>query len=234
MLTWPALTAQTTPPTPDKVWTGDLGAGLALTSGNSDTRNFNLAFNLTRDPKTRNLIKSDATYLKGAQDGEDIIDRLTVGFRDEYTLSGRTFVFGEVRYLRDQFKAVDHLINPLGGIGYRLYRTDTMTLALSSGAGTVWEKNPGLDVGTSGSVNAGQDLSWKLSDTATLTQILTGLWKMDGFADSLYRFEIGLATPILTNVEIKIQFNNDYKNRPPSPTIKKNDQALITSFLYKF
>ena len=53
-----AFAQQPDAPPPDPgTWVGTAGAGLALTSGNSDTLNFNLAFDATRDPKTRNVMK---------------------------------------------------------------------------------------------------------------------------------------------------------------------------------
>ena len=52
------------PAAPDPgTWIGSAGAGLALTSGNSDTLNFNVAFDVTRDPKTRNIMKWTGLYL---------------------------------------------------------------------------------------------------------------------------------------------------------------------------
>ena len=39
------------PAPPPPVWTGSASLGLGLTSGNSETRNFNVAFDVTRDPK---------------------------------------------------------------------------------------------------------------------------------------------------------------------------------------
>ena len=67
--TAPAFAQQPPAPVEDPgTWTGSAGAGLSLTSGNSDTLNFNLALDLTRDPKTRNVMKFKALYLRGEQD----------------------------------------------------------------------------------------------------------------------------------------------------------------------
>src|SRR5262245_34828410 len=99
------------PPTP--TYSGSFGGGLALTGGNTDTKNFNLAFTLLRDPKTKNVIKADALYLRGSQNDVLSLDRAAVKVRDEYSLSKRTFVFGEMGYLRDQFKDIRYLLSPV-------------------------------------------------------------------------------------------------------------------------
>jgi putative salt-induced outer membrane protein len=231
---WGMIASASGQPAPDPVWAGSAGAGLALTGGNSDTSNYSFSFDLTRDPGTRNLMKFMGVYLRGSQDDQTTVDRLRLGFRNDYTLDERVFVFGEFSYLRDPFKAIDYLMNPVGGVGYRLKATDRVALAVNGGLGVVWEKNPGLDVDGSGTVNAGQDLSFKLSEFATITQVLSAMWKMDDFEDALYRFSVGLATSLTQRSELKIDFINDFKNLPPSPEIKKSDYTFITSLVFKF
>ena len=226
------LAVAQTPP-PDPLWTGSFGAGLALTGGNSDTANYNLTFDLKRDPKTRNLLKAMGLYLRGDQNNETTVNRLRLGIRDEYTMSDRTFLFGELSYLRDPFKSIDYLLNPVGGVGYKLYSTDKLSLALDGGLGVVWEKNPGVDVNSSGTVNAGENFSYKLSETASVNQVLTGLWKMDDFNDALYHFGVGVNTSLTKRSELKVEFINDFKNVTPGPEVKKSDTAFIVSFLFK-
>src|SRR5215470_17762200 len=84
-----ALFGQAAPP--PRTYAGSFGGGIALTGGNTDTQNFNLTFNLVRDPKTKNVIKSTAAYLRGNQNDINTLDRTAFNARDEYTISGRTF-----------------------------------------------------------------------------------------------------------------------------------------------
>src|SRR5262245_9427248 len=103
-------------PAPMKVYTGSFGGGLALTSGNTDTKNFNLAFSLTRDPKTRNVFKTEALYLRGTQSDVLNLERAAVKVRDEYSLTKKVFLFGEFGYLRDPFKDIRYLLSPIAGV----------------------------------------------------------------------------------------------------------------------
>src|SRR5262245_2766083 len=86
------------PAEPTPLYSGNFGGGLALTGGNTDTKNFNLTAAIVRDPKTRNVIKANATYLRGDQNDILNLDRSAFNLRDEYTISGRTFVFGQLDY----------------------------------------------------------------------------------------------------------------------------------------
>jgi len=223
-----------TPPAPTPLYTGSFGGGFALTSGNTDTKNLNLAFNLVRDPKTRNVFKADALYLRGSQNDVLNLHRAAVKLRDEYSITKRFFVFGELGYLRDPFKAIDYLFAPIGGVGYKLIATDPTTLSISGGVGGLFEKNPGLDLKSSGSVSAGENFTHKLSTTATITQSVNTLWKMDDFHDSLTTFNAALTTTIYKKLELKVEFLDTYKTRPPNATIKKNDTAFLTTFLLKY
>ena len=222
------------PAEPAPTWTGSAGAGMAITGGNSDTMNYNLGFDLTRTPMARNVMKWKGLYLRGDQNDVAVIDKTALSYRDEYTLSGRTFVFGQIDYLRDTFKLIDYLIAPTAGIGYKLVNTEQAHFDLDLGAGSVSEKNPGTDLKTSGAITAGEKLEFQITPTATFKHATTGLWKASDFADSLYTFSIGLATQISPRVQLSVDFLDSYKNRPPDPSTKKNDTALVTAISSKF
>ncbi|MPY87606.1 MAG: DUF481 domain-containing protein [Luteitalea sp.] len=158
------------PAGPPPLWTGSIGAGVSATTGNTDTSTYNLGFELTRDPQTRTVFETDGLLLRGSKDGEDTVDRLTLNGRVEYTLNERTYAFGQFGYLRDQFKEIDYFLAPLVGVGYKLLDTDRTALDVDGGLGAIWEKNPGLDVRTDASVGAGEKLTYKLTDTASITR----------------------------------------------------------------
>ena len=226
--------AQQPAPAPMSIYTGSFGGGFALTGGNTDTKSFNFTFNLVRDPKTKNVFKADALYLRSSQNDVLTLHRSSLRLRDEYNLSKRVFLFGELGYLRDEFKDIQWLLAPIGGVGYRLVTNDRTSLTVSGGAGGYFEKNSYVEVKKTGSVNAGQDFSHKLSSTATITEAISTLWKTNDFGDSLTNFRAGVASTLYKNLEIKVEFLDSYKTKPASATIKKNDTAFLTTFLLKF
>src|ERR1051326_5855979 len=114
-----------------KPWASSIGAGLAITSGNTDTKNYNLSFTTKYDPKTKVVFKADALYLRGESDGITNVDKASADARYEYNVSDRTFAFAEVNYLRDLFKDIDYFAAPLAGDGYRLIKSDTRNLTRS-------------------------------------------------------------------------------------------------------
>jgi putative salt-induced outer membrane protein YdiY len=224
-----------TPPAPDPgTWVGTAGAGLALTSGNSDTLNFNLAFDATRDPKTRNVMKFAGLYLRGEQSGDLVANRLSLSLRDQYALNARAYTFGQVEYLRDTFKLIDYLVAPTAGVGYKVIDTATTKFSTDAGLGVVWEKNPEVDVRTSMALTAGEKLEHQLTATTTLKHATTGLWKANDFADGLYTFSVGLGTKISDQLQLSVDVLDTFKNRPPTAATKKNDVAVVTAITAKF
>src|SRR2546430_17374174 len=89
--------------TPAKPWSTNIGAGLAITSGNTDTKSLNFSFGTKYDPHTRLVFKADALSLRGESGGVTQVDTATADAREEYNVSERTFAFAEVSYLRDRF-----------------------------------------------------------------------------------------------------------------------------------
>jgi len=221
-------------PPPPKPWTSSIGAGLAITSGNTDTKNYNLAFATKYDPKTKFVFKADALYLRGDSNGETQVDKASADARGEYSLSDRTFAFAEVSYLRDPFKGVNYLVAPLAGAGYRIIKSDTRNLTVDGALGVEMESNAGIGRSSGGAAKAGENFDWALSPTSKFTQKLTAIWKTNDFGDAFYHFDAGLTTAVATRLELKLAYVYDYKTKPPSVNIKKGDSAIFVALLVKF
>lgn len=229
----PAFAQAPAPPPPRKPWTVAASAGVALTSGNTDTSTVNVAYDVIYDSLAKNIVKSDALFLRGKNQGELAADRLNLNVRDQYQISGRAYVFGQNQYLRDRFKQIDYLLAPTAGLGYKLIDTPESKLDVDAGLGGVWEKNTGLDVDSSGAVTFGEKLQQKLTGTTTFTQGFSGLWKTKDWEDSLFTFGVGIAASMSSRTQLKVELIDVYKNKPPLATIQKNDLATLLAIVYK-
>jgi putative salt-induced outer membrane protein YdiY len=226
--------AQPAAAAPPPGWAGSASAGLALTAGNSDTSTVNAAYELKRDTGGDMVLRSNGLLVWGKS--EDILtsNRLALDGRVERRLSARTSVFGQTQYLRDSFKSIDYLISPTIGVSRLLVKDDRTELGVDGAVGVVWEQNPGLELQTDGAVTAGQQFSRKLTATTELKEKVAALWKMDDFGDALYTFGIGIAASITAGTQLKVEFLDTFKAKPPSAGVDKNDIAVLMSFVYKF
>ena len=224
--------APATPPA--REYSGNFGGGLSITGGNTDTKTYNLSFQHTHERKNGNTDKITASFIQGKENDVLSVRRGTASFRDEYKLTSRVFVYGEVRFLHDYFKDINYYYTPNGGLGYKLIDTDPTKLQVSGGVGGIFEKNYYVDLHKSGSVNAGEELSQKIGAASTLKQSVVAAWKMNDFSDSLTGFSASLNTSLSKLVEVQIEFRDAYKNKTSKPTIKKNDTTFLVNFVMKY
>jgi len=220
-------------PLPVKPWTSSIGAGIAITSGNTDTKNYNLNFSTKYDPKTKFVFKADALYLRGDSNGVTQVDKASADVRGEYSVSDRTFAFVEMTYLRDPFKGLNYLVAPLAGGGYRIIRSDRRNLTVDGALGAELESDNGAGRSSSGAAKAGENFDWALSPTSKVTQKLTAIWKTSDFGDAFYHFDAGLTTTVATRIELKVAYVYDFKTKPVG-NAKKGDSALFAALLFKF
>lgn len=213
---------------------GSFSAGLALTTGNTDTSSFNLGFNMVYDPKTHSLFRADAFYLRSASDGLATTDKAGASLRYEYKLAERIYAFAQLGYQRDRFKNLTYLITPMLGAGYYVVKEKNLELTVDVSVGGAFEKDSGFDASSNGAFSLGQGFVWKILPTTTFTEKATGLWKMNHTSDCFYHFELGLAASLVKNFELKVAYLVDYKNKVNPPTLKKTDTALIAAIVYKF
>lgn len=226
--------AQAPPPAPPPGIAGSLGAGLAVTSGNSDTSTVNVAYDFLRDRGTDLVLKSTGLYLRGANEGETNVDRAAVDARAEYRISPRLAAFGMTTYARDRFKEIDYLLAPTGGLSVKAVATDRTEWITDGSVGFVVEKNTGFGAKTAGAILAGEKFTHRFTQTTRFIHSASGLWKMNDFDDAFYTFAAGLATSVASALELKTEFLSTYKARPTDPALKKADQSIVVSVVYKY
>ena len=226
--------APAAPPAPPPLWTGSAGLGLSLNRGNTETTNVNVSAEATRDPKTDSVWRFKGLYLRGETDNTLTVDRLHLQGRNERNLTQRVYVFGELQFLEDQFKRIDYLIALSGGVGYKLIATPVTTFNVDGGLGFKREKNPGLERRNDAVDALSDKFEHKLSTAASVTQGFGALWKAQDFGDALYTFTTGVAAALTTRTQLKLELLDTYSSRPPDPTVKNNDVALLTALVYKF
>ncbi len=222
------------PEPPPPALQGSLSAGLSITSGNTDTSAFNLAFNLVYDPKTHGVFKADAFYLRSTTNGDTTTDKAAAALRYEYALTDRIYGFAQVGYQRDRFKNVTYLFTPMAGGGYYFLKQPNLELGADVSIGGAFEKDSGFDSSNSGAFSVGQGFLWKISPVATFTEKASGLWKTSSVSDAFYHFEMSLAASVTKKSELKITYLVDIKAKPNPDTLEKTDTALIAAFVFKF
>ncbi len=232
--TTPAFAQTAAPPAPPPGWTGSVGGGLALTSGNSDTTTTNVSFDVLRDHGTNLLFKSNGLYLRGSSEGRSNVDRSQAEARLEYRLSPRLSAFALTTFARDKFKAIDYLLAPTAGLSFAVVENERTEWVTDGSVGLVSEKNDGLAVSTSGALRAGEKLTIRFAEKTRFVHAASALWRMRDLQDAFYTFSAGLLTSVAGNFDLKTEFLSTFKSQLTNPLLEKADQSIVLSVVYKF
>ena len=236
LLAWPAVALPQTPPAsgepPRPPWTYAIGGGITVTAGNSDTMSFNTSFKVSSPASSRRIFNTDGLYLRSASGQGTTANRISFNVRDEWRPTDRGYFFGQFQFLNDEFKAIDYLIAPTAGWGYRLLDGGPRVLSIDGSVGAVWEGNPNRAAKASAALSFAQKFSCPLSKTATFSQSLNGLWKVSALDDTLYTFGANVTAAITTKIRLKVEVLDTYKTRPAASASRRNDLAMIASVVF--
>jgi putative salt-induced outer membrane protein YdiY len=229
----PPPTPPAVPPPPPKL-AGNVSFGLGLTSGNTNTTNFNGGYEIRYAPSVRNVVKSSGLFLYGETDGVRSNEQYGLNVRDEFTPDTRFFLYGEFRYLHDRFKGIDYLAAPTAGVGYKVLDQRRATLFVSSGVGGAWERDYGSNFRRSGAVTVDQKLTIRLTRTASVGQSCYALWNITDIHDGLYVFRANITAALVGRLQFKVEAADTYKTKVPATTRQSNDVTVIVSVVYRF
>lgn len=221
----------TTPPTK---WSGSFGAGLAVTSGNTNTSNWNLSFKAKRDQQTGFIVSADGLMIRGKKNGQVSAENNVANARMELRFANKSYVFGQAAYLRDPFKSINYFFAPTAGLSYKFVNTGAGSFSVDASAGASWEQTPGKPVKKHSAVAFGERFTRALSKTASLTHGFAGNVVATDVTNGLYTSSVGLAASVTGHTQMKVEVLNTYRTTPPTALIDKSDLSTVLSFVYKY
>lgn len=219
---------------PIKPWAGSLGAGLAMTRGNTDTSSFNASFELAHDRQQHLIFKTTGLLIRSTTNDTLTSDRAFADVRLDYRLTYKFTAFGRVNYLRDSFQKIDYLVSPTVGLGYAFIDTAPTKFSIDVSLGTVFERNTPTPLRTSPAFAVGQRFTQQITDSARVTQQAGALWKIDDVGDGLYTLGAAIAANISSRAELKAEVVDGFKTELTAPAVDNNNVSLLMSVVFKF
>ncbi len=216
-------------------WSGDVSLGLSLSRGNSDTTNISFAINANRRAKDSIEWLNSGLFLFGRVGGITNTETFQLSTRVNWKHSNRLFSYYEMLGIRDRFKNFGYQFLPGAGVGYSLVKREHITFSLSAGLTEVFNKY--YDSGDTDSylgVTLGDQLVWKISETAELNQKLEWNFNSSQPEHFLARWEANLITTLIKNWSVKLTVINRHDSRPVGEGIKKNDISFLAGISKKF
>jgi putative salt-induced outer membrane protein len=230
-------------------WNGGLNLGFALTRGNSETKNLNIAFNAVRTGfHDKLLLYTNSIY--AANDLPTATPHTTAnavggGLRYDHDLTPRLFAFVNADFYHDSLQFLDLRSILGGGLGVHVIKSDSTILDLLAGANYTHENYSAFVLPTTpptpvaavshslAALTLGDAFVHKIGKGTVITQSL--LFYPDLSDTGQYRgtFNLGTVTKLNKWLGWQNTFADIYVSNPPMGT-KKNDLQLATGLNIAF
>lgn len=155
----------------DEGWSGKVALGFLATSGNTESSSLNSAFGIAY-AVGRWIHGLDVTAINATEEEETTAESYTAGWKTEFNLTERDFLFGRLNWRKDRFSGYDQQLSESIGYGRRLIDTGVHFLNAEIGAGA---RQSDLVDGTTEAdviVRAGLSYRWQFTGNAAFTQDL--------------------------------------------------------------
>ena len=218
-----------------KPWTGDISLSLALARGNTDTSNLSFSFSAKRTINSKLDWNSSGNFLLGKVKSTTTAESLGITSSINWKYSQRFFSYCKIQAIRDRFKNYDYRLLPALGVGYKLVSSEKTEFSLDAGLSEVFTKY--RDTGETESYTGlalGNNLVWKISPTAELTQQLSLNTDLTEFSHFFARLELNLSAAITPGWALKLSLIDGFDNQPIGEGIKKNDVTVLAGLSMKF
>jgi putative salt-induced outer membrane protein YdiY len=225
-------------------WEGGIDLGFALTRGNSQTKNLNIALNADRTG-SRDKLHLYMNSIYATNDLPTAIPHTTAnaiggGARYDHNLTSLLFAFVNADFFHDELQTLDLRSIVGGGLGFHAIKGESTTLDLLAGVNYTHESysapfDPASPNKTSRNLAAltlGDEFSHKLRNTV-ITQNLYFYPDLTNTGEYRWKFTFGTVTKISKWLGWQNSFGDIYLSDPPFGK-KKNDLLLSTGLNFSF
>jgi putative salt-induced outer membrane protein len=214
-------------------WDGGVDAGLELTRGNSETRNFRLAFRAGRKT-ARNELTVYAQSIYSLDDLPNARPHITAnensgGARFAHDLTERLFLFSNTDFMSDGLQDLNLRFVLGGGAGYHAIKRERTTLDFLGGMNFTHEDYVEIQRNLAAG-QVGEEFKLKLGKNTSMIQNVAFFPNLTAGAGN-YRvdFNFGTITKIAKWLGWQNNFSDAYVTNPPAG--KKQNELVFTSGL---
>jgi putative salt-induced outer membrane protein len=214
-------------------WAGKGEAGVALASGNTDTKTANAKLALTRkDDQWEHGVNFAGLYVRNA--GETSARRWEFGAQTRYSFSPQTYWFGAGRYEKDRFSGFDHQGTFNTGLGRKFIDSDDTKASAQIGIGYKFsETNPTLlepaDKESSAAGVAALDFSHRLTETTTVFDKFSTEYTSD---NTFMQNDVGVAVKVSDRLALSLAYGLRRNSNPPAG-FKKVDTLTTANLVFE-
>ena len=218
------------------LWAGYFDLGLSLVRGNAETTTFATTFNAARVTRTDKIaLQFNEIYATALISGHSAATAQAVRGGVDYNRNVKPRLFIDLfnQYEYDKFQDLDLRVVLGGGFGFKAIKTDRSHLDLVGGLD--YDRAQFSTPLTQNSAEGyfGDDWSYKLSGSSSLTQSFRVFPNFTSGGDYRMNFDLGAATRLKRWLSWQVTASDRFLS-DPVPGRKKNDLLLTTGFRVSF
>lgn len=231
-------------------WDGGVNVGFALTRGNSQTKNLNIAFNAVRKGfRDKLILYTNSIYATNdvpTANPHTTANAIGGGARYDRDFTPRVFGFVNADFYHDSLQNLDLRSLFGGGLGFHAIKSDATTLDLLAGVNYTHEsysaffnppnppntRVPAVSRSLAG-LTLGDEFRHKLGKSTVLTQNLYFYPDLTNTGEYRGTFNLGLVTRLNKWLGWQTSFGDIYVSNPPTGK-KKNDVLFSTGLNFSF
>lgn len=214
-------------------WAGKGEAGVALASGNTDTKTANAKLALTRtQDEWEHGVSFAGLYVRN--DGETSARRWELGAQTRYNFSPQMFWFGSGRYEKDRFSGFDHQGTVNTGVGRKFIDNDTTKLSVQVGVGYKFsETNATLLLPAEKDSSAAGVGALNFSHQITATTTVFDKFSTEYTSDNTFmQNDIGVAVKMSDRLALSLAYGLRRNSAPPAG-FKKVDTLTTANLVFE-
>ncbi len=210
-------------------WSGELETSADIRTGNTEKTNLLLRGKVAYEvEKWRHTL--EAHLVSDEEDGTTLEEEYRVGFRSDYKLDARNFLFGELEYVDDRFSGYDYRLSETVGYGRIFYDLDDFYWEGRAGIGMRQDKLTTGQDENSGVITLATDLDWQATDYLSLYENADVSIAQES---TIFQSETGLKSKIIDHLAMKAAFYVEHITDVP-PDRKDTDTRTTLGVVYDF
>jgi putative salt-induced outer membrane protein len=210
-------------------WHGSGQLGGFMSSGNSDATGLTAGLGLTKEGvRWRHNFRAHADYQRS--NGVTSRNQFLVALEPNYKFNDRLFAFGLAQFEKDKFAGFNSRYTLSGGLGYRVIKSENMTLDVK--AGPAWRKTSLTGGGSESELNglAALDYNWTITPALTFTENATAfIGSGNSVYTSLSALNVKLSSKLSAQAALQLRHETD-----PPLGFKNTDRLTRMSLVYGF
>ncbi|HXC58679.1 MAG TPA: DUF481 domain-containing protein [Steroidobacteraceae bacterium] len=214
-------------------WTGKGEAGVAIASGNTDTKSANARIAVGyKNDRWENSGTLAGNYVRN--DGLTTARRWEIGAQTRYNFGAHTFWYGGARYEEDRFSGFDHQGVISSGVGRKFIDRDGTHLSGQVGVGYKFSETIATLAAPAEKENQIVEVANLAFDhqLTTTTSVYDKLGAEFASDNNFLQNEVGLAVKMTDRLALSVAYAVRHNSKPPA-AFKKTDTLSTLNLVYE-